>query len=371
MLDKALEVLKKIEQAGFEAYIVGGFVRDYYLGNLSDDIDITTNAKPRDIKNIFEDAEISPFNYGAVELIYKKQVFEITTYRSENNYIANRKPENVEYIDSLMDDLMRRDFTINTLCMDRDGVIIDLFKGIKDIDDKIIRVVGDPKQKLEEDVLRMLRAIRFATTLNFELDNSIVDVILKNGYLLKKLSYTRKKEELHRIFKSSNVGRGIELLLALKLVDTLELEGLDKVVVTNDPNAIYAQLNLMNYPFSKLEKNNIDAIKEIIKSQKIDCFTLYNYGLYPSIAAAPILGINSEEVSKLYALLPIKSRREINISIDYLCNLFNKKPGRWLKDIYNILEKELISGKIENKKEDIDKLLEKIRSDLDANGKVC
>ena len=125
MLEVALKLIEEITENGYQAYIVGGFVRDYILGIDSNDIDITTNATPKDIKEIFADSCLPSEDYGSVTVMKKGIRFEITTFRKEIGYIDNRRPASIKYIDNLYDDLLRRDFTINTLCMDANGEIID------------------------------------------------------------------------------------------------------------------------------------------------------------------------------------------------------------------------------------------------------
>lgn len=365
MLKKALEVLKKIEDAGFEAFIVGGFVRDYYMGNISKDVDITTSAKPKDLKLIFKDATMSEFNYGSVVVNYKNMRFEITTYRSDKGYVSYRKPETVEYVDSLYDDLLRRDFTMNSLCMDSSGTILDLLGGAHDIDQGLIKMIGDPKIRLEEDALRILRAVRFATTLNFELDSELKKAIMDKGHLLENLSYDRIKQELDRMFKSIYVGKGIGLLQSLKLDRILELHGLNKIVVLNDPIAIYAQLDLQHYFFTKQEKKHMDHIREIVKSNSIDLMTLYKYGIYESLIAASILHMDYETISLMYEALPIKTRKDMDITTEEICEIFHKKDGKWLKEVYQTLENKIIRGMIKNERAEIKKYLELVGSEWD------
>ena len=163
MKDVALKILVKIEEAGYQAYIVGGFVRDYLLGIESNDIDITTNATPKDLCTIFKDAILPATEYGAVSIVVNQIPFEITTFRKEYTYENNRKPEKIMYIDSLEEDLKRRDFTINTICMDKNGKIIDLLGGQKDLQAKQIQTIDASLSSFTLDSLRMLRAIRFAT----------------------------------------------------------------------------------------------------------------------------------------------------------------------------------------------------------------
>ena len=200
MYNASIKVLNKIIENGFEAYIVGGYPRDIYLARKSSDVDICTNATPKDIKNIFNNVILPTHEYGSVTVIYKKIRFEITTYRKDLKYINNRVPSKVKYTDDLFEDLRRRDFTVNTLCMNERGEILDVLNIKEDFDNKVIRTVGDAKNKISEDSLRILRAVRFSTILNFDLDKDLKKAIKKYGYLLKKLSYFRKKEELDRIF---------------------------------------------------------------------------------------------------------------------------------------------------------------------------
>ena len=204
MLNEALNVLKTLEESGYSAYIVGGFVRDYTLGIISKDVDIATNATPKQIMEIFKTSVLPKEEYGSVTLYVKNYRFEITTFRREIKYINNRKPIEIEYINDLIEDLKRRDFKMNTLCMDKYGKILDFFDGKKDIKKKIINTVGDSNYKFSQDSLRILRAIRFATILNFKLSDDVKNAILNNKHLLKTLSYSRKKQELDKIFLSKN-----------------------------------------------------------------------------------------------------------------------------------------------------------------------
>ena len=208
MKEKALEVLKIFEDNGYIAYIVGGFVRDYILDRKTLDIDICTNATPKEIIEIFDCVKISDFSYGSVNIVYKKVKFDVTTFRKDIKYEDNRKPIKIKYISNLQTDLLRRDFTINTLCMNSKGEIIDLLNGRVDIENKVIKTVSNPRVKIKEDSLRILRAIRFATILDFDIESKTKKYIIKYGYLLEKLSGSRKKEELTKIFSSVNKEKG-------------------------------------------------------------------------------------------------------------------------------------------------------------------
>jgi len=220
MLNTALKLIKTIEEHGYIAYIVGGFVRDQLLGITSNDIDICTSARPSDIRNIFPNSCLPNEAYGSVTVVINNIRFEITTFRKEIRYLNNRKPIEFEYIDDLGEDLKRRDFRINTICMDKDSKIIDLLNGKDDLDKREINTVGDSIYKFSEDALRILRAVRFATNLNFSLSDEIKQAIIETKHYVRNLSYDRKKDELNKIFGSVNVRSGVSLLLEL---------GLDKI----------------------------------------------------------------------------------------------------------------------------------------------
>jgi len=214
MYKDALEILNIINDLGYESYIIGGYPRDLYLGIENPDIDMCTNAKFEDLKDTFE---IISNNFGSMTLIYKDYKYEITTYRKEYEYEKNRFPKKIEFVNTLEEDLKRRDFVINTLCIDKDGNYIDLLGSKKDLDNKIIRCVGNSDLKISEDILRSLRAIRFATILNFEIDETLKQSIKKYNYLLDNLSDKRKKEELDKIMNSNNKEYGLFLIKDLEL----------------------------------------------------------------------------------------------------------------------------------------------------------
>ena len=175
----ALEFINLIENSGYKAYIVGGFVRDFLMKKESYDIDITTNATPKEIQKIFSSVTVKrPINdednYGSVRVVYKNIIFEVTTFRKELEYLDNRHPSRIFYVDDLETDLKRRDFTINAICMDKNSNIIDPLQGKLDIQNKIIRTIAPSEASFKDDALRILRAIRFMVTLNFKFHPDII-----------------------------------------------------------------------------------------------------------------------------------------------------------------------------------------------------
>jgi tRNA nucleotidyltransferase (CCA-adding enzyme) len=251
-MEEAIKILKKLEKNNFKAYIVGGYARDRYMKLESIDIDICTSAKPEDVDRIFDDVDLSFRKFGNSIVKINNNKYEITSFRKDIKY-NNRKPV-IEYIESLEEDLKRRDFTINTLCIDSNKNYIDLMNSRKDIDNKIIKLVGS-KEKLKEDPLRILRAIRFVSTLDFNLDSYLIKAINEYSYLVKTLSYERKKQELDKIFKSKFKDKGIKLLIDFNLDKYLELDNLKNIDINKN---IWRQLNVFNiYPFSKKELKDI------------------------------------------------------------------------------------------------------------------
>lgn len=215
MYETALNILNIIENNGYKAYIVGGYPRDKYLGIESTDIDICTNAKVADLELMFNDIDTKYKNYGNCIVHMNNYNFEITTFRKEK-YLKNRNDVEIDFIDSINEDLIRRDFTINALCIDKDGKYIDILNSINDLDNKTIRLIGNI-DRLKDDPLRILRAIRFSGNLNFKLDNYLIEGINKYGYLIANLSNNKINEEINKM--NSN---GISLLKQYNLDKYIE-----------------------------------------------------------------------------------------------------------------------------------------------------
>lgn len=353
MNEVALKILKKINSNGYISYLVGGYPRDIILGRESVDFDICTSATPKQLKNIFGDLILPSEQYGSVTLILNNIHFEITTFRKEIKYLNNRKPVEIEYIKDLEQDLKRRDFVMNTLCIDEFGNILDLLNGKEDIQNKIIRTVGNSDEKIREDSLRILRAIRFATTLNFKLSDDLYNSIKKYAYLVKELSYFRKKQELDKIFSSKNIKYGLELIDNLGLSQYLELSNIKSVVPTTYLIGIWSQLDVLDkYNFNNVEKDSIIKINEL-KNKELNDKNIYKYGLYISTIVAEIKGIDKNKVTEIYNNLYIHNKTEINITANEICGLLNRKPGPYLKNIINDLEEQLIDKNIKNDSQEL------------------
>ena len=216
-----IAIVQTIEKAGFEAYLVGGCVRDFFLGRTPKDWDITSNAKPEEIQALFPKTVYENV-YGTVAVINETtedmtlRTVEVTPYRLESGYSDRRHPDQVKFSTDIKDDLKRRDFTINAIAINLSGEAIkdtiDLFNGFADIKDKIIRTVGNPDERFSEDALRMMRAIRLSVELGFNIENATFNSILKHNELIKDVSIERIRDEFTKIILSPNPKTGIELL---------------------------------------------------------------------------------------------------------------------------------------------------------------
>lgn len=212
-------IIEILNQNGYEAYIVGGCVRDCLLSVEPKDWDITTNALPEDILKLFKHTVPTGLKHGTVTVILNEKQFEVTTFRIDGEYLDNRHPKEVIFTDSLTEDLSRRDFTINAMAYNESIGLVDKFNGQKDLNSKIIRAVGDPDLRFNEDALRELRAVRFSSQLNFDIDKDTFISILKNAALIQKISAERIKDELCKILLTSKPSKGIRLLKDTKLLN--------------------------------------------------------------------------------------------------------------------------------------------------------
>jgi tRNA nucleotidyltransferase (CCA-adding enzyme) len=216
------EVSATLAKAGFEAYLVGGCVRDMLLGRPPKDWDIATNAKPEEVQKLFDDT-VYENDFGTVGVKTKSEdpklkVIEVTTYRIEGKYSDKRHPDEVKFAHTIEDDLSRRDFTVNALAMGLDGKIVDPYKGQDDLKKKIIRTVGKPEERFSEDALRLMRAVRFAVELDFEIELDTRRAIEKLSRELEVIAKERVRDELVKILETPNAAKGIIMLEELGLL---------------------------------------------------------------------------------------------------------------------------------------------------------
>lgn len=201
---KVKQIISKLEKADFEAYAVGGCVRDSILGRSPEDWDITTSAKPEEVKRLFSATIDTGLQHGTVTVVIEKEGFEVTTFRLDGDYTDGRHPDRVAFTSSLTEDLRRRDFTINAMAYSEKRGLIDEFDGERDLEDGVIRAVGDACERFSEDALRMLRAIRFAGQLNFKIADETFDAIKELSPNIAKVSVERIAKELEKLLLSGN-----------------------------------------------------------------------------------------------------------------------------------------------------------------------
>ena len=232
--------IKLLENSGFEAYAVGGCVRDRLMGREPNDYDITTNALPSQTAEVFKEYRCLDIGikHGTLTVLFDGFPLEITTYRLDGKYLDNRHPESVSFSAELSDDLARRDFTVNTLCYSESKGLVDLFGGAEDIRNKVIRCVGDPDRRFSEDALRILRAIRFSCTLGFTVEEKTAESVLRNCELIDNIAIERVRDEFTKLICASSVTEVCEKFLPVIgrfIPEFVELYGCEQ----NTPYHIY------------------------------------------------------------------------------------------------------------------------------------
>ena len=386
---KAMPVLQTLEDAGFEAYFVGGSVRDVLLHRHVHDVDITTSAYPEEVKELFDKSIDTGIKHGTVTVLYGGESYEITTFRTESGYQDFRRPDHVTFVQNLDEDLKRRDFTINALAMDMHGNIVDLFNGIEDLKNHIIRAVGNPEKRFHEDALRMMRAVRFMSQLEFKLEEKTEQAIKDNHELLKKISVERIREEFVKMGLGSFSREAFQIFL-----DTQLSEDVPDFAGKKDLLQVYPQLKfsptmetslwaviiiLLKVPNEKIGKfmrdwKNSNAMTEKVE-QIIKMFDLIadhvptDYDLFEAgediiintIDVAHILGqpISSEALVDRYLALPIKKPSELAVDGRFLIKR-GMRPGAQLGHTLNKIRELVVASEIENSEEAIEQYLDNL-----------
>lgn len=221
-------IIDILTQNGYEAYAVGGCVRDSILGRVPGDWDITTSALPQQVKALFRRTIDTGIQHGTVTIMLGKNGYEVTTYRIDGKYEDSRHPESVEFTPNLEEDLKRRDFTINAMAYNDENGVVDIFGGIDDIRNRIIRCVGNAHDRFTEDALRILRAVRFSAQLGFEIDKATKDAARELAPTLVKISRERIHTELNKLLLSDNPDYfSVVYELGVMKVIISELEGVN------------------------------------------------------------------------------------------------------------------------------------------------
>jgi tRNA nucleotidyltransferase (CCA-adding enzyme) len=379
----AVPVLERLEAAGFEAYFVGGSVRDFLLNKEINDVDIATSATPDEVKQIFSKTVDIGIEHGTVLVLYQNQGYEITTFRSEAEYENFRRPKEVAFIRSLSEDLQRRDFTMNAIAMDKGGDLIDPFQGKSAILNQVIQTVGNAENRFQEDALRMMRAVRFVSQLSFKIEEATLTALIEMVHLLEHIAVERKQTEFEKLLSGVNRKQALELILqtniyhylpgllnqeeAIKLLLEYELERLNT-------REMWALLIFC----LKIEKKEVEEflrgwripLKEIREIQLILHYLnkrfITNWSTYDLYTATKDIFVSSEilylvisgidgnetiqHYIRLYEGLPIKERSEMALTGTDLMAWFNKSGGPWVKELLLKAEQAILDGRVTNNK---------------------
>lgn len=377
---EARPILEQLQAHGFEAYYVGGSVRDTVLGLTINDVDIATSAYPAEVKKIFSRTVDTGIKHGTVMVLDHGQGYEVTTFRTESGYQDFRRPDNVTFVRSLKEDLKRRDLTINALAMDPQGNIIDLFDGLKDLKSQTIRAVGQPSERFHEDALRMLRAVRFVSQLNFTLDEKTRRAIAENAELLTKIAVERIHVEFVKLMRGIQPQKGLTEFIQTdmyrycpcfheqreNLSKLTELAGLqlfsEEAVWVLCGRFFHLEPSTTVMMLKKWKSSN-DVITAVSKAQRaITDFpkptveTLYKTGLDSLIVANQVAqyegrALSEEHLKNLYQALPIKNKKELQLTGNDLLQVLKIKPGPKIGQIITQVEKLVLNSTLPNDKE--------------------
>ncbi|MCR5358065.1 MAG: CCA tRNA nucleotidyltransferase [Lachnospiraceae bacterium] len=252
--DKVRLIINKLTDEGFEAYAVGGCVRDSLLGKEPNDWDITTSASPLQVKSLFRRTIDTGIQHGTVTIMFGNEGYEVTTYRIDGIYEDGRHPKQVTFTKSLEEDLKRRDFTINAMAYNDEAGLVDLFGGLKDMENKVIKAVGDPVERFNEDALRILRAVRFAAQLDYEIDEKTLEAVGELKDSLKLISAERIRMELQKLLTSKHPEK------LLILYET----GVSKVILPEFDLMMETGQNTPHHMYS-VGIHTIEALKNSVK----------------------------------------------------------------------------------------------------------
>ena len=332
-------IIKKIYEHNYEAYIVGGCVRDALLDVTPHDYDITTSAPPHVVLDIFKDFKCieTGIEHGTVSVLIDSNLYEITTYRIEGEYKDHRRPDSVDFTNKLEEDLKRRDFTINAMAYNEKDNLIDLFGGKEDLKNKIIKTVGNPYDRFNEDGLRMIRAIRFSSKLNFLIEEETLQAIYNNAQIIKNISLERITDEFTKIILSDKP-ENIVYLFKTKLLKYLDISNEENKEKIED---LYKKIGLLNEIDKDLTKR-LATLDYLIEALDINCKSFCNSLIYSkkiiknhNIILNYLKNINIEELNKI-EIKKILNKIEKNLFEQYLD--ISKVICRNEKKINNIID---------------------------------
>lgn len=376
---EALPVMQQLVDAGYEAYFVGGSVRDMLLHKPISDVDIATSATPQEVKEIFPHTVDVGIEHGTVMVIYHKEGYEVTTFRTEEGYEDFRHPDKVTFVRSLEEDLKRRDFTINALAIGIDDQLMDFFDGIGDLERQCIRCVGDAKERFNEDALRMFRAVRFVGQLGFQIEQETKNAISLLKMNLSKVAVERMKVEFEKMIQSGHRKEALQLFVETGLYQACPLfEGKEDILLKiaqfplKEMSVLQAWILFVDgLNFSDKEvthllkswKSSNEQIRDVLvgyrtyrarKEEKWNFLLAYNcpYEVACEVEQLLIAQDKSTSMKSLeatYHSLPIRSMNDIHLNgHDIIRILKLNKKGPIIGQVLKTVEKMILEQSIFN-----------------------
>ncbi|HER1369622.1 TPA: CCA tRNA nucleotidyltransferase [Streptococcus pyogenes] len=376
---KALPILTKIKEAGYEAYFAGGSVRDVLLERPIHDVDIATSSYPEETKAIFNRTVDVGIEHGTVLVLENGGEYEITTFRTEDVYVDYRRPSQVSFVRSLEEDLKRRDFTVNALALDENGQVIDKFRGLIDLEQKRLRAVGKAEERFEEDALRIMRGFRFAASLDFDIEAATFEAMRSHSPLLEKISVERSFTEFDKLLMAPHWRKGISAMIACQAYDYLpglkqREAGLNHLIVSLKDNFTfsdhhqawaYVMISLaIEDPksFLKAWKTSNDfqryvtkliALYRIRQERSFEKLDIYQYGkemasLVEGLRKAQSLSVDMDHIEALDQALAIHNKHDIVLNGSHLIKDFGMEPGPQLGLMLEKVELAIVEGCLDN-----------------------
>ncbi|HDZ7825515.1 TPA: CCA tRNA nucleotidyltransferase [Staphylococcus aureus] len=381
LFEQARPILEQIQDNGFEAYYVGGSVRDYVMGRNIHDIDITTSATPDEIESIFSHTIPVGKEHGTINVVFNDENYEVTTFRAEEDYVDHRRPSGVTFVRDLYEDLQRRDFTMNAIAMDTAYKLYDYFDGQQDINNRIIRTVGIAEERFQEDALRMIRCLRFQSQLSFDIAMETFEAMRTQMADIKFLSIERIVIELTKLMRGINVEESFNHLKSLKAFNYMpyfEQLDMNQINVTEpiDLELLIAIVSVkfdINYSLKPLKLSNrqvkdinqyiqiMNALPSIITKEQLKMFVYdYDTNLIKNVMVAadvlkandiqghePLI-VNLQTIDETLHRLPMHNRKDMMVNGGVLMAHLNAKSGPWLKDVLRQIEIAIVTGKVSN-----------------------
>ncbi|HDG1001513.1 TPA: CCA tRNA nucleotidyltransferase [Staphylococcus aureus] len=386
LFEQARPILEQIQDNGFEAYYVGGSVRDYVMGRNIHDIDITTSATPDEIESIFSHTIPVGKEHGTINVVFNDENYEVTTFRAEEDYVDHRRPSGVTFVRDLYEDLQRRDFTMNAIAMDTAYKLYDYFDGQQDINNRIIRTVGIAEERFQEDALRMIRCLRFQSQLSFDIAMETFEAMRTQMADIKFLSMERIVIELTKLMRGINVEESFNHLKSLKAFNYMpyfEQLDMNQINVTEpiDLELLIAIVSVkfdINYSLKPLKLSNrqvkdinqyiqiMNALPSIITKEQLKMFVYdYDTNLIKNVMVAadvlkandiqghePLI-VNLQTIDETLHRLPMHNRKDMMVNGGVLMAHLNAKSGPWLKDVLRQIEIAIVTGKVSNEETEI------------------